>query len=81
MKFDIYFWVGFFSCTAVSAHRSIGLVVSNKRTKATQNDAKSSLSGRSQITKSSSIQPKRNVVRLKLLNVIVYEYFWELNDD
>ncbi|KAB2021284.1 hypothetical protein ES319_D07G128600v1 [Gossypium barbadense] len=46
---------------AVSAHRSIGLAVSNKSTKTTQNDAKSSLSSRSQITKSSIIQPKRNM--------------------
>ncbi|KHG08594.1 hypothetical protein F383_01001 [Gossypium arboreum] len=46
---------------AVSAHRSIGLVVSNKSTKTTQNDAKCSLSSRSQITKSSIIQPKRDM--------------------
>ncbi|KAH1130515.1 hypothetical protein J1N35_001893 [Gossypium stocksii] len=46
---------------AVSAHRSIGSAVSNKSTKTTQNDAKSRLSSRSQITKSSIIQPKRNM--------------------
>ncbi|GMI89053.1 hypothetical protein HRI_002574600 [Hibiscus trionum] len=46
---------------AVSAHRSIGLTGSNKSTRSTQNDAKSSLSSRSQINKLSAIQPKRNV--------------------
>ncbi|KAL1161437.1 hypothetical protein V6Z11_A07G133900 [Gossypium hirsutum] len=46
---------------AVSAHRSIGLAVSNKSTKTSQNDAKCSLSSRSQITKSSIIQPKRDM--------------------
>ncbi|GMI94681.1 hypothetical protein HRI_003137400 [Hibiscus trionum] len=45
----------------VSAHRSISLTGSNKSTRSTQNDAKSSLSSKSQITKLSSIQPKRNV--------------------
>ncbi|TYH09912.1 hypothetical protein ES288_A07G135200v1 [Gossypium darwinii] len=49
------------SAPAVSAHRSIGLAVSNKSTKTSQNDAKCSLSSRSQITKSSIIQPKRDM--------------------
>ncbi|XP_038992838.1 uncharacterized protein LOC120116397 isoform X1 [Hibiscus syriacus] len=46
---------------AVSAHRSIGLTSCNKSTRSTQNDAKSSLSSRSQISKLCAIQPKRNV--------------------
>ncbi|XVF04992.1 hypothetical protein REPUB_Repub05bG0131500 [Reevesia pubescens] len=46
---------------AVSAHRSIGLTVSNKSTRSTQNNAKSSLFSRSEIPKFSAQQAKRNV--------------------
>ncbi|XP_039002165.1 uncharacterized protein LOC120128567 [Hibiscus syriacus] len=45
----------------ISAHRSIGLTGSNKSTRSSQNNAKSSLFRRSQINKLSAIQPKRNV--------------------
>ncbi|XVF19524.1 hypothetical protein REPUB_Repub11eG0118200 [Reevesia pubescens] len=46
---------------AVNAQRSIGMTGSNRSSRSTQNDAKSSLSSKSQITKSSAQQAKRNV--------------------
>ncbi|KAK8661134.1 hypothetical protein V6N13_052033 [Hibiscus sabdariffa] len=49
------------SVQAVSAHRSIALTGSNKSTRSTQNDAKSSVPSKSQINKLSATQPKRNV--------------------
>ncbi|XWS71342.1 hypothetical protein CRYUN_Cryun03dG0130000 [Craigia yunnanensis] len=46
---------------AVNAHKSTGLTGSNRSTRSTQNDAKSSLSSRSQITISSAQLAKRKV--------------------
>ncbi|XP_022752469.1 uncharacterized protein LOC111301222 isoform X2 [Durio zibethinus] len=51
---------------AVNSHRSIGLTVSKKSTRSTQNDGKSIVSSRSQITKSSTQQAKRCVGSLAL---------------